>query len=392
MLLPEALAESISDRSLCDVLVHECAHVLRRDAWVGLLQRLAGALFWPHPFVHYLNGQLTRAREEVCDNHVLQSGDPCGYARTLLALTTVYPPLGVARPGLGLLAARWTLTDRVAGLLDPGRISVTRTSLRIKLAMAIALGVTGISAASVRIGNSAQVDEPKGAQEDLKITSPATPDADFLNIEGVVVDEQGRPVAGATVRTMPLGYRPANIEKTAADGEFRFTSRAQARAALWDSWPKPTLGHVWGWTIRFAQRLAYRINEGVRIVLKPSRPVIVRVRTADGQPVPGATVEAAEMLFRTDATAGPDGTATLRIPADAHVDWVVGFQPRIGFDYFENYQKKALNEAGPLPDMVMLTLDGAQACASRRSIQTASRCRHCDQTTTPLPDREKRQC
>jgi hypothetical protein len=111
----------------------------------------------------------------------------------------------------------------------------------------------------------------------------------------------------------------------------------------------------------FAQRLAYRIKEGVRIVLKPSRPVIVRVRTADGQPVPGATVEAAEMLFRTDATAGPDGTATLRIPANAHVDWVVGFQPRIGFDYFENYQKKALNKAGPLPDMVMLTLDGAQS-------------------------------
>ena len=31
--------------------------------------------FWPHPLVHYASGQLTRAREEVCDNHVLQCGD-----------------------------------------------------------------------------------------------------------------------------------------------------------------------------------------------------------------------------------------------------------------------------------------------------------------------------
>ena len=41
IVLPAGLAESISEPSLCDVLVHECAHVVRGDAWVGLLQRLA---------------------------------------------------------------------------------------------------------------------------------------------------------------------------------------------------------------------------------------------------------------------------------------------------------------------------------------------------------------
>jgi len=51
VLLPEGLAEAISSDSLRDVLVHECAHVLRFDPWVGLVQRLAGALFWPHPLV-----------------------------------------------------------------------------------------------------------------------------------------------------------------------------------------------------------------------------------------------------------------------------------------------------------------------------------------------------
>ncbi len=109
VIVPEGLAESLESDSLRDVLFHECAHVIRLDAWVGLLQRLAGTLFWPHPLVQYANGQLTRAREEVCDNHALRCGDAPGYARTLLALTEKCLPLSAIRPGLGLIGARWTL-------------------------------------------------------------------------------------------------------------------------------------------------------------------------------------------------------------------------------------------------------------------------------------------
>ncbi len=158
VIFPEGLAESLASDSLRDVLVHECAHVVRFDAWVGLLQRLAGVLFWPHPLVHYASGQLTRAREEVCDNHVLRCGDPRGYARTLLALTEQCLPMGAVRPGLGLLGARWTLADRVAGLLDSRRIPMTRTTFRMKIAVWVLLTVTGFAAASVRLDRSARAD------------------------------------------------------------------------------------------------------------------------------------------------------------------------------------------------------------------------------------------
>src|SRR5262245_47474242 len=51
VLIPEGLAESLTPIQLRDVLIHECAHLRRRDPLVGLLQRLAEVLFWPHPLV-----------------------------------------------------------------------------------------------------------------------------------------------------------------------------------------------------------------------------------------------------------------------------------------------------------------------------------------------------
>ena len=64
VVLPEGLAETLTTDALGDVLVHECAHVVRRDAWVGLLQRLSGVLLWPHPLFHYANRQLARAQRK----------------------------------------------------------------------------------------------------------------------------------------------------------------------------------------------------------------------------------------------------------------------------------------------------------------------------------------
>ena len=92
----------------------------RRMGWP--VARLAGAILWPHLLVHFASGQLTRAREEICDNHVIRCSDPRGYARTLLALTEQCWPLGTLRPGLGLLTARWTLADVSPGYSTPGEV------------------------------------------------------------------------------------------------------------------------------------------------------------------------------------------------------------------------------------------------------------------------------
>ena len=124
VLLPEGMTEALDDRPLRDVLIHECAHLSRRDPLVGLLQRLVGALFWPHPLLIVLNRRLAQAREEVCDDYVLRTGDAPAYARTLLTLALGGVRLPMSAPGL--IDPNWKLENRVAGLLDPRRTPMTR--------------------------------------------------------------------------------------------------------------------------------------------------------------------------------------------------------------------------------------------------------------------------
>ena len=244
----------------------------------------------------------------------------------------------------------------------------------MKVALGIALVVTGVSAASVRFGRSAQADEPKGTQADPKISSQVATYADSWSIEGVVVDEQSRPVAGASVRTMAGFNGPPSVEQRSdGDGGFRFTLSSSPRGLL-GVMAEAENGTRLGLDRSFDSRPARAFQEPVRIVLKPSRPVTVRVKDSAGAPVSGATVEAAETLFRTHAMTAADGTAKLRIAADARIDWVIGFKPKAGFDYFETYDTRMRTEFRPIPDEVALTLEGTQSVRSRRSIRAARPC------------------
>jgi beta-lactamase regulating signal transducer with metallopeptidase domain len=357
VVLPEGLAEVLLADALRDVLVHECAHVLRHDTRTGLLQRLAGALYWPHPLVHYLNGQLSRAREEVCDNHVLESGDACGYARTLVTLTELYRPLGRVRAGLGILGARWTLAKRVAGLLDPGRIAMTRTCLRTKIALAAALAAAALIAATIRLDGPARGDEPAKPQGS-EAAVPETPRTGTGRVTGLVVDAQGKPVAGAVVRPLQTMATPTG-KPTAADGTFTLTFDSPI-GGIGGLLAEVDGGARMG-LVRYDSLRGVRLLEPARIVVQPSHRVTVRVHDAAGAPLPGAVVIAIELLkYHLEAQTGADGTALLCVPSDAKIPWVIAYKPGVGCDYFENYRAWRAPDFPPLPAEVSLVADAPE--------------------------------
>ncbi|MGE5191939.1 MAG: M56 family metallopeptidase [Deltaproteobacteria bacterium] len=74
ILLPASLGGGLTPQQLSALLVHELAHIRRFDLFVNLLQRVVETLLFFHPAVWYLSRQISRERENCCDDCVLAAG------------------------------------------------------------------------------------------------------------------------------------------------------------------------------------------------------------------------------------------------------------------------------------------------------------------------------
>lgn len=84
ILLPTAVLLHMSQQQIEAVLLHELAHVRRRDFLVGLLQALLKTLFFFNPFLYWISHQIDKEREYACDDIALAiTKDPLLFANTL---------------------------------------------------------------------------------------------------------------------------------------------------------------------------------------------------------------------------------------------------------------------------------------------------------------------
>jgi beta-lactamase regulating signal transducer with metallopeptidase domain len=103
---------------LAAALVHELAHLRRRDPWVHGLQLVVGTLLCAWPVVHWVNRRIAMYREMACDQWALACGplDAGRYARMLVAFArrAAAPAPGAA---MALLGGRKQIEHRVDALL-----------------------------------------------------------------------------------------------------------------------------------------------------------------------------------------------------------------------------------------------------------------------------------
>jgi beta-lactamase regulating signal transducer with metallopeptidase domain len=156
-------AETWSEDRRRAVMLHELAHVRRRDSLTQTLASLATALYWPHPGVWWAARRLQVEREFACDDCVLRAGAPAdSYASDLLEIA--YTLGGRRSPALAVtMARRGQLEGRLLAVLDaarnratPGLASRVAASLAA-LAVLVPVAAIGITtrAASLPVGADA---------------------------------------------------------------------------------------------------------------------------------------------------------------------------------------------------------------------------------------------
>ncbi|MBV8856191.1 MAG: M56 family metallopeptidase [Acidobacteria bacterium] len=85
LVLPRGVAAQLDEEELETVLLHELAHVERRDNLWGNFQTALECVFWFNPAVWLVGRRLLAERERACDERVLEAGGARGaYAAGIL--------------------------------------------------------------------------------------------------------------------------------------------------------------------------------------------------------------------------------------------------------------------------------------------------------------------
>lgn len=116
ILVPAGCLTGLDPVGLEALLVHELAHIRRRDYLVNLLQSLVECLLFYHPGVWWISQRVRLEREACCDDAAVRHcGDPLHYAETLNHLDDLRNL--IPSPAQG--ATGGTLMLRITRLIDP---------------------------------------------------------------------------------------------------------------------------------------------------------------------------------------------------------------------------------------------------------------------------------
>jgi beta-lactamase regulating signal transducer with metallopeptidase domain len=124
LLLPEGIAQRLTQMELRAVLDHELCHLERNDNLTASIHMVVEALFWFHPLVWWLGARLIAERERACDESVVASGNDAGvYADGILKVCRFY---AVLEPPLAAAILSPDLESRLKGIMgQPARVELT---------------------------------------------------------------------------------------------------------------------------------------------------------------------------------------------------------------------------------------------------------------------------
>jgi len=119
------------------VLVHELSHVARFDAAANVLQILAQAIFWFHPFVWWVNKKIRAEREKCCDEMSVAhlSVPPEHYTDAIVEALAAERRSAHPVPSLAIVGSVKDIEERIKTMLRPGKKFYKRPSFKIAIVL-----------------------------------------------------------------------------------------------------------------------------------------------------------------------------------------------------------------------------------------------------------------
>jgi HEAT repeat protein/beta-lactamase regulating signal transducer with metallopeptidase domain len=226
-------ADSWSESRLRVVLLHELAHVKRRDCLTHVLAQAACAFYWFNPLAWLAVKRARAERERACDDLVLACGTRGSeYADLLLEMARVlrgdrFPAL---LGGASLaMAHRSQLEGRLMAILDPKvpRSGVTRA--RALAVVAVACFTVAPLAALQPWGSHTEIN----ADVDLPADAPsASAEIPATAVAAVVAQPQAQPAPQpAPLPAPPAAQQPEHEDETEHESDAQAAARAAVHAA-----------------------------------------------------------------------------------------------------------------------------------------------------------------
>ncbi len=279
-------------------------------------QQAADRLRWTEPTLRH---RLVKARRRLRER-LTRRGVTAGALGAVLAASAAGAraavPAALARSAVA--AATGGAASSSAAVLAAKIIRGLLVS-RLKIAAAVALTLVSlvvIAAGSCRPGPPSPASAPLAqAGAEMKrppavvdAAAPASAPAAFVEVRGRVVDPQGRPVAGATVREAWLGLEDPPFPDATSGADGRFVARiARSRRSLgalidgrdampWIAATAPGFGPGWA---ACALRADAPGEVTIRLVAD-GPPIEGRILDLEGRPVAGAWVKVHRLWYARD--------------------------------------------------------------------------------------------
>lgn len=232
------------------VLLHELAHIQRRDCLLQTLAQLACAVYWFHPLTWLTERMMRRERELAADALVLAAGErPSAYAQELLdTARTVRAALGGELVAGVAMAGRSRLEGRLLRILDPKadhrapgpRFTLLASLLALGLLLPLAAlhgwAATGNSAAAAQTTQQLKAQAAAQLSQQLGLVAPAGSELELtldphaqalIEAELDALSQQFSPAGSAIVAMEPqtgailgLGSRGGGARNLAVEGAF----------------------------------------------------------------------------------------------------------------------------------------------------------------------------